>query len=320
MNTQTALNSERNIPDCNQLIQQGFTLIEVSLALILTAVIAIAGINYFNFQQNSKALHSDASQLLELSRAAEAFAKARRNEFLSASPAGIDVNTYRKILISDLKNDGYLPADFPNTLGNSEQQFEIRFQHIQTQEMANQSQNLRQLVTWVFTSNGDAYTQGEVSELTKNIGSDAGYIPAGEKYILGIGSSWRKNNSIGLQFGHPVIRLISTQIGSTQNRKWGWVNARAERKNETQYRNTSGEPIMVSIASNNAHSFLFYSKCSFIFTGIESNLKRSHSNCAIMNGGGHARSSFFLVEAKKSYAFAGHGQMNWYEYRPLENL
>ncbi|CND04929.1 Uncharacterised protein [Yersinia intermedia] len=303
-------------------VQKGLTLIEVSMALLFSAAIAISGAYYFNSLQESKTLRSDAEQLLELSRAAEGYAKALRSDLLSKpQPVGIPANSFKQITIRELKNEGYLPTDFPNTLGKTDQLFQIRLQHVQTPEMADQNRNMRQLVTWVFTNNANGdngYNQSQLNELVKSIGSDAGYTlrPGGD--IIGIGNSWAVRNNINLMPGYPAIRVTSTQLNPAQRKKWEWVEVKTSRQKERHYRNSTGEPMVISIANNNPHSLVSYSRCAFIFTGIETNLKRSHSNCSVMNGGGHSRSSFFLVEAKKSYAFAGaDDHMNWYEYKPV---
>lgn len=303
-------------------VQKGLTLIEVSLALLFSAAIAISGAYYFNSLLESKTLRSDAEQLLELSRAAEGYAKARRSEYLSTpSPVGIAANSFKQITIRELRNAGYLPTDFPDTLGKTDQPFQIRLQHVQTPEMAAQNRNMRQLVTWVFTNNANGdngYNQSQLNELVKSIGSDAGYTLRRGGDIIGIGNSWAVRNGINLLPGYPAIRVTSTQLNPAERKKWDWVNVQGARQKEQHYRNSTGEPMVIAIANNNPHSFVSYSRCAFVFTGIENNLKRSHSNCSIMNGGGHTRSSFFLVEAKKSYAFAGPDQaLNWYEYKPV---
>ncbi|HFS8112816.1 TPA: type II secretion system protein J [Enterobacter asburiae] len=302
-----------------QFFQQGLTLIEVSLALVFSAIIIASTVFYIKSLNESKVLRSEAEKLLELSIAAEGYAKSRQRQLLSSlPPIGISVNNFKNIGINELKESGFLRSNFPNTLGKNNQQFEVRLQHVQTSTMEAEDRNFRKLVIWTFTRNGEPYTINQVSELTKTLGSDAGYTSSDGSQIQGIGASWQVANGINLRPGHPVLRVSISQLNAAQNKKWTWIDVKGSRHNERQYRNASGEPMMISIANNNPHSFLSYSKCAFVFTGIEANLKRSHSNCAIMNGGGHSRSSFFLVEAKKSYSFAGPGTpMHWYEYRPV---
>lgn len=299
--------------------QHGISLIEVCLALSFSAVLFASGVYYINSYKESKRLKIDAEQFLELTRAAEGYAKSRQLQLLSSSaPEGIAVNGFKKISLNDLKDGGFLRTDYPATLGSTNQQFEVMLQHIQTNQMASQNRNLRKLAIWIFTSNGDSYTQKEVSEIVKTLGSEAGYTLSNNKLIEGVGSAWTAVNDINLKPGHPVIRLTSTQLSSLQNKKWAWVNVLGSRQSGRHYRNSSGEPMMISVHVNNHNSMVSFSKCSLIFTGIEPNLKRSHSNCAITNGGGHSRSSFFLVEARKSYAFAAKDNPDyWYEYKPV---